>query len=135
MPLDVVCPGCRGIFFETNDEDGVNPHVEVRPGALPVGTRSVLIRKYDPDVPASAAMVRLKEEFVGIHDDIVHLESLVGFAIEPCPCGGSLSDDNFKLITRPQPEALDPCICEICFKGPFKNEQGKNNHIRQMHKG
>lgn len=140
MPLDVICPECRQCFFETNDDDGTNPHVEQRPGAMPVGTRSVLIRKYDSDAIANAAMLRLKEEFVSIYDDIVHHEGLVGFAIEPCPgCGGPLSNDGFKLETRKRLEdsleegALDPLICEICNKGPFKNKQGKNNHIRMKH--
>jgi len=134
MPLDVVCPDCRGVFFETNDKDGRNPHVEQRPGAMPAGARSVMVRKYDPDVIANAAMIRMKAEFVSIYDDIIHHESLVGFAIEPCPqCGGAYSNDGFKLETREGPKPLNPLICEICDRGPFKTEQGKDNHIRMIH--
>ena len=126
MPLDVICPGCRGIFFETNDKDGTNPEVP--------SIRSIMVQKYDPDLPANSAMFRMKPGAMGVYDDILHFEDLKGEAIGPCPgCGGPLSGDNFKLETRPQ--ALDPLICEICLRGPFKTEQGKNNHMRMIHKG
>ena len=108
MPLDVICPGCRGVFFETNDNDGRNPHAKQRPGAMPVGTTSTMIRKYDPDLMASSAMIRMKDKFIGVYDDIQHDVDLFGSGIEPCPgCGGSLSNDNFKLETRSQPIIVD----------------------------
>ena len=72
MPLDVICPGCRDVFFETNDEDGVNPHVIIAPGSMPAGKRSVLVRKYEPDKPANAAMIQMKSKFISVHDDIIH---------------------------------------------------------------
>ena len=129
MPLDVICPDCRGVFFETNDKDGFSPHV--------TGLKSIMVREYDPDAIANAAMISLKSDYLEFIDDIVHLEDLVGFAIGPCPtCGGALSNDGFKFETRPQPEAPrphDPLMCHLCPKGPFKTEQGKNNHIRMIH--
>ena len=135
MPLDVICPNCGECYFETNDEDGVLQtddersrevlfrNFKKRDGVLfksfddkPVtGRLSDYVRKYDPDAPANAAMIRMKPEFVGIREDIQHDRDLTGFAIEPCPnmnCGQSLSDDSFKFITRPQTD--DPDEARIC---------------------
>ena len=128
MPLDVICPNCRGVFFETNDRDGFSPYV--------TGLRSTIIREYDPAKAANAAMINMKAEFLGVYDDILHQEDLIGEGIGPCPgCGGALSDDNWKFITKPQPKEADPLICEICDRGPFKTEQGKSSHMRQIHGG
>jgi hypothetical protein len=96
MPLDVLCQGlCGAVYFETNDKDGFNPHV--------TGIKSQFVRKYDPNSMANAAMIHMKDEFMGIYDDIPHDSDLFSAAIGPCPgCGHPFSNDDFKLITRPQ---------------------------------
>jgi hypothetical protein len=95
MPFDVICPECRLCFFETNDKDGFNPHV--------TGIKSQFVRIYDPDAMANAAMIRMKDKFIGIYDDIPHDADLFSEGIGPCPgCGNALSNDGFKLITRPR---------------------------------
>ena len=93
MPLDVLCQGgCGSVYFETNDKDGSNPHV--------TGIKSQFVRKYDPDAMANAAMIRMKDEFMGIYDNIPHDSDLFSAAIGPCPgCGHPFSNDDFKLIT------------------------------------
>ena len=123
MPLDVVCPECGDIYFETNDKDGSNPHV--------TGGKSQLVEKYDPNRCVSAAMIRLKDEFKEIIDDIPHDKDLFSLAIGPCPnCGSALSNDSFTIKTKPQ--KLDPRICEIC-KLKFETERAKKIHRTLAH--
>jgi len=128
MPLDVICPQCRGVYFQTNDKGGFSPYV--------TGLKSVMVQAYDPNRIANSAMINMKSEFLGVYDDIQHFDDLVADAIGPCPgCGAPLSNDNFNLETRPQPEPPpdESLMCHLCSKGPFKTEQGKDNHIRMIH--
>lgn len=119
MPLDVLCPNCELVHFETNDQNGFSPYV--------TGLSAQFIKKYNPDVAASAAMIRLKEQFVGVRDDIPHDEDLFGEGIGPCPeCGHSLSNTSFKLVTRPQPQK-HPNACRYCNR-ILKSPQGKSSH-------
>ena len=63
MPLDVFCE-CGEAYLETNDKDGWNPDA--------IGVKSHLVRAYDPNRTTTAAMVRLKDKYVGQRDDIPH---------------------------------------------------------------
>jgi len=158
MPLDVICPNCGECYFETNDEDGVLQTADERSREVlfrnfkkrddvlfkkfsdkPVpGRLSDYVRKYDPDAPASAAMIRMKPEFVGIREDIQHDRDLKGFAIEPCPnmtCGLSLSNESRKFITRPQAEDANRLTCKFCDRPPFKTIQGRVSHETRFCKG
>lgn len=123
MPLDVVCPQCGEIYFETNDKKGFNPHV--------TGGASQFVEEYDPDRCVSAAMIRLKDKFVGVFDDICHDKDLFGQAIGPCPnCGSPLSNDSFTIKTKEQ--ETDPCACEICGE-KFPSERAKKIHKTMAH--
>ena len=125
---------CGEVYYETNDKDGWNKDPKA------VGVKSDFVRKYDPDRMANAAMIRLKEEFVGFIDDIPHDCNLWGEAIGPCVCGQSFSNDNFKLKTRPQEidEAIDlsvdetvneeELVCHGCGMDHFKTLKGLKIH-------
>ena len=107
MPLDVICPWCRDCFFETNDQDKRfeldDRGILFRSFQKPNFRISEFVQKYDPDRPANAAMIRLKDEFREHIDDIPHDCDLMSEAIGPCPgCGNPLSNDNFTFITREQ---------------------------------
>ena len=151
MPLDVICPNCGECYFETNDEDGVLQTADERSREVlfrnfkkrddvlfksfddkpATGRLSDYVRKYDPDAPATAAMIRMKRRFVGSREDIQHDRDLTGFAIEPCPnlnCGQSLSDDSFKFITRPQTDDPNRLNCKYCKRSNFKTVQGRATH-------
>lgn len=135
MPLDVICPNCGECYFETNDEDGIvetDRDILFRNYQKGVARKlSDYARKYNPNAPANASMIRMKPEFVGVREDIQHDRDLTGFAIEPCPnmnCGQSLSDDSFKFITRPQADDPDRLTCKYCDRPPFKTVQGRATH-------
>lgn len=152
MPLDVICPNCGECYFETNDEDLVaekpqsilfrkfrerDPILFRDFKSKPKPFRDYYVREYDPDEPASAAMIHMKDEFVGTYEDIQHDHDLKGFAIEPCPnpeCGQSLSDDSFKFITRTQggdQDDLTRLTCKYCDRPPFKSVTGRVVHEDQ----
>jgi len=158
MNLDVICPNCGECYFETNDKDLVLKTPEQASRDIlfrnfkkkndvlfkkfsdePVKEEplSDYVRKYDPEAPASAAMIRLKKEFVGTHiEDIQHDRDLKGFAVEPCPgCNQSLSDDSFRFITRPQAEDANRLTCKFCDRPPFKTIQGRVSHETRFCKG
>jgi len=126
MPLDVICPGCGEVYFETNDKKGFNPHV--------TGGASSFVEEYDPDRCVSAAMIRLKDKFIGVIDDIQHDKDLFAGAIGPCPnCGSPLSNDSFTIKTREQEPDVDPrCICEVCGQ-QFPSERVKKIHRTMAH--
>ena len=131
MPLDVFCPHCGECYFETNDHDGyVEPPEDPR-GLLfrdyqTPRNISYYVRKYDPEASASAAMIRLKKQFIGLVDDIQHDQDLKGFAVDPCPgCFQPLSDEDFKFITRPQDET-----CKYCGR-VFETPTAKATHEKQ----
>ena len=151
MALNVICPKCGECHFETNDKDLVfkTPEDERRDILFrnfkrrdevlfksfsdePVNDEGLsdYVRKYDPNADASAAMIRLKKEFIGTHiEDIQHDHTLKGFAIEPCPgCYQSLSDESFTLITRPQADDPNSLTCKFCDRPPFKTVQGRVSH-------
>ena len=142
MPLDVICPSCGECYFETNDEDGIvetDRDILFRNYQKGVARKlSDYVRKYDPNADASAAMIRMKREFVGIREDIQHDRDLKGFAIEPCPnmtCGLSLSNESRKFITRPQAEDANRLTCKFCDRPPFKTIQGRVSHETRFCKG
>lgn len=128
MPLDIICMGsCGEIYYETNDKDGFNE--------FKTGIKSDFVRKHDPDKMANAAMIRLKDEFYGIHDDIPHDVDLLSEAIGPCPCGHPFSNDDFKFITRPQEidedtQEIDEedLVCHGCGMDHFKTRGGLGIH-------
>jgi len=147
MPLDVICPNCGECYFETNDEDGIvetprdilfRNYKKEHIAGLSWRKLSDYVRKYDPNADASAAMIRMKREFVGIREDIQHDRDLKGFAIEPCPnmtCGLSLSNESRKFITRPQAEDANRLTCKFCDRPPFKTIQGRVSHETRFCKG
>ena len=129
MPLDIICMGnCGEIYYETNDKDGFNQ--------FKTGVKSDFVRKYDPDKMANAAMIRLKEEFVGSIDDIPHDVDLLSEGIGPCTCGNPFSNDDFNFITRPQEidEAVaedipeEELVCHGCGMDHFKTPRGLKVH-------
>jgi len=107
MPLDVICPWCRECYFETNDQDKRfeldDRGILFRSFQKPNFRVSEFVQKYDPNRPANAAMIRLKDEFKEHIDDIPHDCDLTSEGIGPCPgCGNPLSNDNYTFITREQ---------------------------------
>ena len=137
MPLDVICPNCHECYFETNDEDGIvetprdillRNYKKEHIAGLSWRKLSDYVRKYDPNAPANAAMIRLKLEFIGVREDIQHDRNLRGDAIEPCPGCWQWLSESHKFITRPQADDPDRLTCKYCNRPPFKTVQGRATH-------
>lgn len=152
MPLDVICPWCRECYFETNDQD---KRIELNTRGIlfrdfrkrspllksfkPNFRVSEYVQKYDPERPANAAMIRLKDEFKEHIDDIPHDCDLLSEGIGPCPgCGNPLSNDNYTLITREQEttaiidetDDYDGTECRYCGE-QFPSSKGRIIHEKR----
>lgn len=98
MPLDVVCRQCRGIFHETNDEDGY-----YSPAGEGAQIRNPFVEKYNPDRP-NAAMFRLKEPYTSYGwTDFPKDPAICGDALVCPACDCPYNDASGRIETREQP--------------------------------